>query len=256
MVALAVAIAASPSAAQTVPTASGAGDGGLRDLGASLVLPGLGQRLRGEARGWVYLAAEAGLWIVWVDQRGDARADRRAYRDLAWAVARGGPTPRVDGDFGYYERLTRWTRSGAFDRTPGVPGLQPETDPATFNGDAWRLARSLFWNGADTPPDPAAETAALDFYRDRAYEDDLRWDWGGVSEAQARFRRLIRSSDDAFGRARLAVGGLVANRFLSVVDVWISSRAPGATRIRMLPGRSGPAVIPQLVVSWSRGGVE
>lgn len=218
-----------------------------------MALPGLGQLIRGERRGWLYLAGEAALWYAWSDQRSNARSDRSSYRELAWAVARGAPAPRVDADFSYYERLTRWTRSGAFDTDSGTPGVQPETDPLTFNGDAWRLARGLFWNGADSPPSPDAEAAALAFYGARAYAGPLEWDWGGAEEAQERFRRLIRSSDDAFGRARLAVGGLLANRFLSGVDAWLSSRAPGETRLRVVPARHGPAVVQQLVLTWRPG---
>lgn len=223
-------------------------------IAASVVLPGTGQLLRGERRGLAYLGAEAALWLVVADGRQDGADRRDAYRDLAWEVARGAPNPRRHGDFVYYERLTQWTRSGAFDVRPDSPGLQPETNPATFNGDAWRLARSLFWGGSDTPPDAEAEQAALEFYRERAYADDFSWDWSGAIAEQSRFARLIAESDDAFGRARLAVGGLVANRFLSGVDVWLSARTPGTTEMRLYPIRSGPLTTPHFVIRWRAGG--
>ncbi len=201
-----------------------------------------------------YLAAEAALWWVFADGRSAGAGGRDAYRDLAWDVARAGTTERRDGDFEYYERLTRWARSGAFDAQPGVAGVQPETDPTTFNGDAWRLARELFWGGSDVPPTPDAEAAALDYYRGRAYDEDFVWDWSGAPAEQQRFARLIRESDDGFARARLAVGGLVANRFLSTADVWLSSRTPGTTELRLVPGSVGPVTVPRLVVSWRSGG--
>jgi hypothetical protein len=202
-----------------------------------------------------YLAADAALWFVLADGRSDGAAGRDAYRDLAWDVARSRTGSRVDGDFGYYERLTRWTRSGLFDREPEVAGLQPETDLATFNGDAWRLARELFWGGGDLPPNPGAEAAAIEYYRTRAYDSSFLWDWSAAPAEQQRFARLIRESDDAFGRARLAVGGLVANRFLSSVDVWLSARTPGTTELRMIPGPVGPVTVPRLVVRWRSGGL-
>lgn len=221
---------------------------------ASMVLPGGGQVLRGERRGFAYLAADAALWFVFAGERSDGVSDRDAYRDLAWDVARMGTGPRQDGNFDYYERLTRWTRSGAFDAAPGELGLQPETDPSTFNGDAWRLARELYWAGGDEAPTPEAEAAALEFYRERAYDDAFTWDWSAAPGEQERFARLIRTSDDAFGRARLALGGLVANRFLSAVDVWLSSRTPGTTELRVTPGAVGPFTVPRLVLRWRAGG--
>ncbi len=225
-----------------------------RLIAASVLVPGTGHLLRGERRGLAYLGAETALWLVVADGRRDGADRREAYRNLAWEVARGGSDPRRDGDFGYYERLTQWTRSGRFDVQPDTPGIQPETNPDTFNGDAWRLARSLYWGGGDVPPDPEAEQAALDFYRERAYPDDFAWDWSGAIAEQSRFARLIAESDDAFGRARLAVGGLVANRFLSGVDVWLSARTPGTTEMRVYPMRSGPVTIPHLVIRWRAGG--
>lgn len=225
-----------------------------RAAAASVVVPGTGQLLRGERRGLLYLAADAAMWLVFADGRADGRSGRSAYRELARDVARVGAGARPEGDFEYYERLTRWTRSGAFDREPAVPGLQPETDPSTFNGDAWRLARSLFWGGGEVPPDARAESAALEFYRERAYGEEFTWDWSGATAEQERFARLIRESDDAFGRARLAVGGLVANRLLSGVDVWLSARTPGTTELRVVPGEVGPTMVPRLVLRWRAGG--
>lgn len=223
-------------------------------MAASAALPGTGQLLAGRERGWIGLGLDAGLWLLFAEARSTARSDRTAYRDLAWRTARGAPTPRVDGDFEYFERLVRWVRSGTFDRDLESPGLQPELDPATFNGDAWRLARSLFWSGGDIPPSPEAEAAAIEFYRNRAYGEEFSWDWSSEPGAQREYERLIRSSDDAFGRARLVVGGLLVNRLAAVVDVWVSERTPGTTRAAIGPMRVGPGTVPALFVSWSGGG--
>jgi len=226
----------------------------LARVAASLVVPGTGHLMRGEPRGFVYLGAEAALWFVFADERRTGDDQKSAYRDLAWEVARASPEPRRDGSFEYYEQLTRWSRSGAFDLRPDTPGIQPETDLRTFNGDAWRLARSLYWGGSETAPSAEAERAAIEFYRERAYANEFAWDWSGALTAQSRFARLIADSDDAFGRARLAVGGLVANRFLSGVDAWLSARTPGRTEMRVFPITSGPLTSPHLVIRWRAGG--
>jgi len=222
---------------------------------ASALLPGAGQLLRGQNRGYAYLAAEAAVWAVWLDSRGDGGELRSRYRDLAWEVARGYPTPRMDGDFEYFERMIRWDRSGAFDADPVTAGIQPESDPTTFNGDAWRLARGLFWNGAETPPSPEAEAAALEYYRERAYGEAFEWDWSQAPEQKARFVQLISDSDAAFRRARIAVGGLLLNRLLSATDAFLSNRVPGDARLRMRPGPATGAFTssadPYLVLSWT-----
>lgn len=210
---------------------------------ASLLVPGAGQLLSGQRRGWVYLAVEALVWTGFAVERSRGLDDRRAYRDLAWTVARGGTGQRVDGDFNYYERMGRWSRSGSFDRDPAAPGVQPETDPATFNGDAWRLASAIFLGGG--PPDPGAPgyENAVAYYRDRAYGDAFLWDWTAALDSQDRFRDLIDDSDGHLRNATLILGGAVANRVFSTLDVLLSRRVGRETSLRLVPetgpGRSG-----------------
>ena len=204
-----------------------------RAFASSLVLPGWGQLQQGKRRWLVYAGLEAVAAVLYVDRRGDGRDLRSRYRTVAWDVARSGLSsgPRMDGDFVYYENLSKWARSGAFDADPGAPDLQPETDPTTFNGSIWALATEIF----DLDPgDPAASPGyanALDYYRRRGYGPEFLWDWTGVPGSQEAFRDLIEESDSRFRAARQAVGILIANHLFSALDGFVTARlaaAPGS----------------------------
>lgn len=216
----------------------------------SLLVPGWGQLAQGQRRAAVYAAAEVALWVFWGHRRSQARDLRGAYRDLAWETARGARGQRVDGPWAYYEDLSHWRRSGAFDRS-GEPGIQPEEDAATFNGSVWRLARDLhFGGGAPGPGDPAYENAVA-WYDEHAYGDAFLWDWTGQDAEHARFRDLIRRSDDRFRQATTALGGVLANHLLSAADAFVSARVPGTARMRVAPppqGLGGPVF---LTLTWA-----
>ena len=205
-------------------------------LARSLLVPGWGQKALGQRRALLYGAAEVALWALWF-QRHHAGGDfRNQYRDLAWRTARGGSGIRVDGPWAYYETLTKWRRSGAFDGDAGLPGVQPETDPSTFNGSQWALARQLFFRGGNPQPGDGDYQAALAWYQVHAYGPDFLWDWTGYDGDEAEFSRLIDVSDARFRQATTALGAVLANHLLSGVDAYLTSRVPGATRMRFLPG--------------------
>ena len=236
-----------PEAASTFgPAADPPHEG--RVLLYSLALPGAGQHALGQRRWVAYLAAEALGWVFLVDRRRKGTSLRDAYRDLAWEVARGGGAgPRVDADFSYYERLSKWERSGTFDREPARAGLQPETDPDTYNGSVWSLARRIFFADPGNPPsegDPA-HARALDYYRERAYPDELSWDWSGDRRARDRFGELISGSDEALRDATIAGGLVLANHLLSATDAFVSARlrdvgqTSGALRVGSSPTPGG-----------------
>ena len=206
---------------------------------AGALVPGLGQLLQGQRRGWLYLGVEGLVWLGYAIERDRGAQDRRGYRDLAWSEARLQSGGRVDGDFEYYERLSQWVRSGAFDADGGTPGVQPETDPATFNGDAWRLARNIFAGGGDPDPQSLEYASALAFYQERAYGEGFLWDWSSAEGQQARFRDLISSSDDHFRRASLLVGGAILNRAVSALDGALSARAGRPVALRLHPDALG-----------------
>ena len=218
---------------------------------ASAAVPGSGQFLLGQRRGWAYVGLEALVWTGFVLERSRGLDDRSAYRDLAWEVARGGSGVRLDGDFSYYERMSQWERSGRFDRDPVAPGVQPEVDPATFNGDAWRLASAIFLGGEPAEPGAPGYASALAFYLERAYGEAFLWDWSGRMESLERFRRLIDTSDDHLRNASMILGGAVVNRLASSLDAFLSQRTGTDASLRLLPRRSaapGGGFLPHLIL--------
>lgn len=194
----------------------------------SALLPGLGQRTMGQDRWIAYLAGEAWAWIQFFQRRREGHSLQRRYRELAWLVARRVSSgPRVDGNFEYYEAMTQFPSSGAFDADPDITGVQPEDDPDTFNGSIWILARQIFF--LDDPEQPAGEDSdqyqdALRYYRSRAYTPDFAWNWGTNTLQQGEFTGLIRSSDENLRRSTTMIGVILANHLLSAVDALVSGR--------------------------------
>ena len=195
----------------------------------SVLLPGLGQRKLGKGRWLAYVAVEGAAWIAWGNARWSATNTRGEYQDLAWDVPRSFNGPRIDGDFSYYETLSNFSTSGVFDTDPGAPGIQPEMDLSTFNGQAWSLATEIhFPPGLNPLPGDPEYDDALDFYRDRAYDERFEWTWSGSTGEWDVYRGVIRSSDDDFRRASLMVGIVMANHLLSGVDGFVTARLRAA----------------------------
>ncbi|MBI2402553.1 MAG: hypothetical protein HYV20_07430 [Gemmatimonadetes bacterium] len=204
---------------------------------ASLVLPGTGQLLGGSERGALYLVAEALLLTRFFSLQHDGTRDAGQYRNLAFSVARGAFSPEVrDTAFEYFEAMAKYIESGPFDMDPG-PDLVPPWDERTFNGRIWLLARQTFFADPDSIPAPNSweYLQALDFYRRRAVGPNFRWSWRGAALEQDLYRQTIRSSDQAFRRARDQLGLLLANHLLSAIDALISTRLRGGA------GPAGPS---------------
>ena len=215
---------------------------------ASLVVPGAGQLLLGQDRGMVYLAVEAFTLGAYVRQSALARQEGNLFRDLAFEVARRDFGPAVrDTAFEYFETMAHYPESGAYDLDPG-PALVPETDPATYNGAQWLLARRTFWPDPDVPPDPASpeHIRAIQFYQARAVGPSFRWSWRDAPLEQATFRQAIERSDDAYRGARNYLGVLLANHAVSFADALVSSRLTRLvgrpTRVSTWVHRSGVRV--------------
>ena len=210
----------------------------------SLVVPGLAQYRQGQRRWIAYAGAEILSAALYLGARSDALGLRDDYRAFAWLAARAGygTGPRRDGDFAYYERLTRWRTSGRWDADPALEGLQPESDPSTYNGSVWALATDIYNPGGAAPPGSPAYARALDHYRKNGYGPLFLWTWREGSGDQRRFAGLISSSDDRFRDARLALGVLVANHIFSALDGFITAR------LRALPDVDGVALTLSLPV--------
>lgn len=216
---------------------------------ASLVLPGSGQLFGGQDRGAVYLAAELYVLTRYLQLHRDGARAADRFRTIAYEVARREfAAVRRDTVFEYYETMERFSESGRFDRDPG-PAFAPESDPATYNGSVWLLARRTFWADPDAPPDPTSPEyqRALQFYRARAVGPDFLWSWRDATLEHQEFRQTIRTSDGAFRRAQSQLGLLLANHVVSVVDALISSRLAAAARrpaeLRTSLGRHGRATV-------------
>lgn len=202
-------------------------------FGASLLLPGAGQAALGLRRWIAYGALEVAFWALHLDAASDFRALSDAYRDLAWEAARlpTDPGPRQDGGWSYYETMSHYLSSGVYDREPGTAGVQPETDPATYNGSVWELAQGLF-----LPPGagPGSEEydSALAYYTERAVGTAYLWRWTEPDDLD-RFRSLI---NDADGEARLrstALGLVLANHVVAAVDALLVARLRAESGVRL-----------------------
>ena len=213
---------------------------------ASLLVPGSGQLLGHQDRGAVYLAAEVYLLSRYVQLDHEASLQMQRFQSLAFDVARRAYQPvRRDTIFEYYEQMERFAESGSYDADLG-PAFVPESDPRTYNGSVWLLARRTFWVDPAVPPDPTSPQYwnALQFYQARAVGPNFLWSWRDHSLEHEVFRDFIRRSDNAFRRAQNQVGLLLANHVVSAVDALISARLtaaagrPAAVRTTLGLGRS------------------
>lgn len=194
----------------------------------SAIIPGAGQWALGQNRWVAYAAGEVWAWVQYFESRREGRRLQDSYRDLAWLVARRVSTgQRVDGSFEYYESMTQFTASGAFDRDPTEIGIQPEEDPETFNGSVWALAGEIFFSDASgLPPEEGSDqyNQALRYYLSRAIPPRLAWNWSDNTLQQAEFAELIRASDENLRRGTTMIGLILANHLLSAVDALVSGR--------------------------------
>jgi hypothetical protein len=194
---------------------------------ASLLFPGSGQLLAHRDRGVVYVAVE--VWFVaralaWGQQ---GRQLRSQFQTLAFDVARQPFTARrVDGAWDYYETMSHFVESGAYNAS-SVPGVfAPETDTLTFNGAMWLLARRNYFADPDSIPpvnDPRYQSA-LAFYRQRAFSDAFRWSWKDARLEMDVYRQTIHDSDNAYRAATNYLGAILANHLSSFVDAFITAR--------------------------------
>jgi hypothetical protein len=170
---------------------------------------------------------EIWAWIQFLDWRREGRDLQSDYKDLAWSVARRvSAGPRTDAGW-YYEALTRFTSSGAYDTDPTSPGVQPEEDPSTFNGSIWTLAKEIYI--PEDPDNPVEEESkpyqqAFDYYVSRAYAPQLAWNWGSNVLHQEEYTTLIRKSDEALRSSTTMIGVMLGNHLLSAVDALVSER--------------------------------
>jgi hypothetical protein len=193
---------------------------------ASAVLPGLGQFRLGKDRSIAFFAVEAFLLIQFVKNNGEGDGSARNYRALARDIARRTfPGTHPDTIFEYYEAMGKNLESGSFSKTPTGPTI-PETDPATYNGKQWILAREQY----GLPLDDAGAFAspryadALAYYEGRAVPQAYGWSWTNAQFEHDLFKSEIARSNDAYVRARRNLSAIIANHLLSSIDAFASVR--------------------------------
>lgn len=194
----------------------------------SAALPGAGQWYLGQNRWPAYLAVEAWAWLQFIDWRRKGHRLQGQYRDLAWFVARRVSTGRrTEAGWDYYEALTKFQSSGAYDADPLTAGVQPEQDPRTFNGSIWVLAQEIYIpQDPEIPVDEGSEPyqQAFDYYMSRAYAPAFAWDWGSNTLHKEKYGILIREADEALRSSTGMIGVILANHLLSAVDALVSGR--------------------------------
>jgi len=192
---------------------------------ASGLVPGAGQFALRQQRSVAYAVAEAFLLVQYLAAQRDGNRERAAYRDLALSVARKAFGGTALGTWEYYERLEQYLESGAYDRIPGG-ALDPETDPTTYNGARWQLARETYWR--DPAVAPAANSAeyqrALAFYQRSAVTDAFRWSWRDAQLQQDVYIQTIRSANRSYQRAVNLLGIVAVNHLASLIDAYVSVR--------------------------------
>ncbi|HEX4560889.1 MAG TPA: hypothetical protein VH113_03580 [Gemmatimonadales bacterium] len=198
---------------------------------ASLFVPGMGQALSGQDRAAVYGAVELYALSRYIQLQHDANVNADLYHQLAFAVAQQGfASARRDTIFEYYEQMEKFTSSGRFSIGSGA-AIVPETDPTTYNGSVWLLARRTYWADPNLPPPLNSQPylAADSFYVRHAIGPHYYWSWKNSSLQQQSFRDLIKTSDDGYRNAQGQLGILLANHIVSALDALISNRLTSAT---------------------------
>ncbi len=180
---------------------------------ASMALPGAGQMLLGSTgRGEALLWLDGAVWALWSGfswsssaHEHDARisAGREAGADLTVKASR------------YYRALERYDNS------------------VEYNEDVRSDARALY------PDDPERQHA---YYESQGYFGAQAWNWSSDS-ARYRYWGTRRAGRDAALAAQFAVGALLLNRLVSLVDcAFFAGREGPARRVEFRPGDSDPGI--------------
>ncbi len=157
----------------------------------SLLLPGLGESYLGhKGRATVFFVAEGAIWTSFAVFRIQGNHREELYKEFAEVHA--GVAQRDDEDF--YRTI------GNFIAADG---------PFSANEQVRRQARSIH------PDDREAQD---EYFEENAYTGDDAWRWLSEDRLE-RYGEMRGSAQNAYHNSELAVGLLVANRILSVVDV-------------------------------------
>jgi len=180
---------------------------------ASAAIPGTGQLLLGQpVRGEIMLWADAAAWTVWLSTSW-LSAVREEDARLAAAVHAGADLAVRDAD--YYRALERYDNSDE------------------YNEDVRREARERY------PDDPDAQRR---YYAANGCLGSAAWNWDSDSSRIQLYWRTRKSARAAGLGAQFALGALLLNRLVSIIDCAFFSRESAlSSRFRVQPtaGRLG-----------------
>jgi len=206
---LALTVAIQPSVGSSAPKPSPRG----RAILASMALPGTGQMMLGSAkRGEALLWLDGTLWALWSgfswyssSREHDARlyAGREAGADLAVKESH------------YHRALEQYDNSDQYNE-----GVRSD-------------ARDIY------PDDPERQHA---YYESQGYFGSEVWNWSSDS-ARFRYWGTRRAGRDAALNAQFAVGALLLNRLVGIVDCALFAGRAGSTRrVELRPGDAEPGI--------------
>lgn len=176
----------------------------------SAIIPGSGQAILGDGRFVAYLAAEVlGWWMYSKDVRERSQQEAQ-FKEIANKVARVHFTTTFpDADWAYYEWMRDTVESGVYSKNPNGP-LEPETDPATYNGARWEVIQSIY---------PTREQA-LAAYEKAAIKPEFLWSWKNHRLEWDIYKRTTDKRNDANRAAIRDILFISANHFLSMMDAF------------------------------------
>ena len=167
----------------------------LRAIGASLLLPGLGQMAHGHSgRARAFLTAEAAIWTGFIVSEIEGRVRKDRYVDYAETFA---GVPEADGRPDWFYR-----------------NLGNYADFETYRDDIARSARAIYGD----------DLAAREAYVAENLRGVPAWEWES-QDRRREFREQRKASRNAYRRAGLFVGAALLNRLVSALDAaWLSGR--------------------------------
>jgi len=173
----------------------------LRAVGASLLLPGLGQIATGHpGRARAYLMAEAGSWIGFLASEIQGYVRKQGYVDYAEAFA---GVADADGQEDWFFR-----------------NLGSYASYEDYRDDIARTARAIYGD----------DLAAREAYVVESLRGVPTWEWSSRAH-RLEFHERRKASRDAYRRASLFIGGALLNRLVSALDAaWTTGRGQRGER--------------------------
>ncbi|MFH1145055.1 MAG: hypothetical protein V1774_10975 [Candidatus Eisenbacteria bacterium] len=197
----------------------------VKSVGASLLLPGLGQLADGHpGRARVYLMAEASILVGFLASEIQGRVQKERYIDYAETF--GGVPAGADQPDWFYRNLGNYASY------------------ADYRDEIERGARAIYGD----------DLAGREAYVLENLRGVPEWQWQSQTH-RLEFRDRRKASRNAYRRASLFVGGAILNRLISAIDAaWLAGRGQrkgnaGGSGLFYQPGQEGGYVC----LRWALG---